>query len=119
MALHLTCAFEVITLPNERVIALSHHFFSQFLHIVEIGQKAHNATTSRPPVQCILQILTTFNLYSGRPRVGLSVNNKQKVRQAMDKISGGGGWLDHRRVKSDYSFSFRKLGYDKSGTACL
>ena len=93
MLLHLTCAFEVITLPNERVIALFHHFFLQFRHIVEIHQKAHNTTTSRPPVPCILQILTTFNLYSGRPRVGISVNNKQKVRQAMVKISrGGGGW---------------------------
>ena len=65
-------------------------FFLQFLHIVEIGQKAHNTTTSRPSVPCVLQILTTFNLYSGRPRVGLSVNNKQKVRQAMVKISRGG-----------------------------
>ena len=87
MLLHLTCAFEVITLPNERVIALFHHFFLQFRHIVEIDQKVHNTTTSRPPVPCILPILTTFNLYSGRPRVGLSVNNKQKVRQAMVKIS--------------------------------
>ena len=94
MLLHLTCAFEVITLPNERVTALFHHFFLQFWHIVEIDQKVHNTTTSRPPVPCILQILTTFNLYSGRPGVGLSVNNKQKVRQAMVKISrrGGGGW---------------------------
>ena len=31
-----------------------------------------------------------FNFYSGRPRVGLSVNNKEKVRQAMVKISRGG-----------------------------
>ena len=92
MTLHLTCAFQVITLPNERVIALVHYFFLQFLHIVEIDQKAHNTTTLRPPVPCILQILTIFNLYSGRPRVGLSVNNKQKVRQAMMvKISRGGG----------------------------
>ena len=44
----------------------------------------------RPPIQCILQILTTFNLYSGIPGVGLSVKNKQKVRQAMVKISRGG-----------------------------
>ena len=93
MLLHLTCAFEIITLPNERIIALFHHFFLQFRHIIEIDQKAHNTTTSRHPVSCILQILTTFNFYSGRPRVGLSVNNKQKVRQAMVKISrGGGGW---------------------------
>ena len=76
-----------MTLPNERVIALFHHFFLEFLHIVKIDQKAHNTTTSRPPVPCILQILITFNLFSGRLRVGLSVNNKQKVRQAMVKIS--------------------------------
>ena len=96
----------------ERVIALFHHFFLRFfLHIVEIGQKAHNTTTSRPPVPYILQILATFNLYSGRPRVGLSVNNKQKVRQVMVKISRErvattplpgqicqSKWLDHRRV---------------------
>ena len=72
MLLHLTCAFEVITLPNERVIALFYHFFLQFRHIIEIDQQAHNTTTSRPPVPCILQILTTFNLYSGRPRVSTS-----------------------------------------------
>ena len=71
----------------KELIALFHHFFLQFLHIVEIDQKVHNATISRPPVPCILQILTTFNLYSGRPRVDLFVNNKQKVRQAMAKIS--------------------------------
>ena len=69
----------MLTLPNERVVALFHHFFLQFLHIVEIDQKAHNSTTSRPTVPCILQILATFNLYSGRPRVGQSVNNRQKV----------------------------------------
>ena len=89
MTLHLTCAFQVITLLNERVIALFHHFFLQFLNIFEIEQKAHNTTTSRPPIPYILQILKTFNVYSGRPRVGLSVNKKQKVRQAMVKISRG------------------------------
>ena len=88
MTLHLTCAFQVITLPNKRGIIT---FFLQFLHIVEIDQKAHNTTTSRPPVPSSLQILTTFNLSSGRPRVGLSANNKQKVRQVMVKISRGGG----------------------------
>ena len=91
MTLYLTRAFEVIKLLNERVIALFNHLFLQFLHIIEIGQKAHNTTTSRPSVPCILQILTTFNLYSGRPRVGLLVCNKQKVRQAMVEISRAGG----------------------------
>ena len=87
MTLRLTCAFEVIKLPNERVIALFHHFFLQFLDVVEIGQKAHNTITSGPYVPCILQILTTFNVYFGRPRASLSVNNKQNARQAMVKIS--------------------------------
>ena len=62
------------------------YIFLQFLHVIEIDQKAHNTTTSRPPVVCILQILRTFQLYSGRPRTVLSVNNKQKVRQALVKI---------------------------------
>ena len=87
MILHIACAFQVIKLPNEKVIALFHHFFLPFLHIVEISQKAHNTITSRSPILSILQILTTFNLYSGRPRMVLSVNNKQKVRQAMVKIT--------------------------------
>ena len=79
--------FLVIKLPNERVIALFHHIFLQFLHIAEISD---NTTTSRTSVPSILQILSTFNLYSGIPRMDLSVNNKQKVRQAMVKISRGG-----------------------------
>ena len=56
--------------------------------------KAHNITnsTSRPHILSILLILTAFNLYSGTPRMGLSVNNKQKVRQAVVKILRG-GWL--------------------------
>ena len=78
-------AFEVIKLPNERVIGLFHHFFLQFLHMVEIGQKAHNTTISRTPVPCILQILTTFNLYSGRPT---------PFRPHMSRPK----WLDHRSV---------------------
>ena len=64
MSLHLTCDFEVIILPNERVIALFHHFFLEFVHIAEICQKAHNTTTSRPHVRFIPQMLTTVNLYS-------------------------------------------------------
>ena len=67
-------------------MVLFHHFFLQFLHIAEIGQKTHNTTNSRLPVPCISQILATFNLYSGRTRMGLLVNDKQKVRQAMVKI---------------------------------
>ena len=115
MTLRVSCAFEVIKWPNERVNST---FSSLFLTIstyiiVEIGEKAHNTTASRPPVPCTLQILTIFNLHYGGPRVGLSVNNKQKVRQAMAKISRGEGgnppppppqicqanWLDHRRVE--------------------
>ena len=37
MTLHLTCAFQVIKLPNERLIPF-HYFFLQLLHIAEIGQ---------------------------------------------------------------------------------
>ena len=86
MTLHITYAFEVILLPNERVMALFNHFFLQFVHIAEIGQKAYNATISRPPFACFSQISINFNLHSGRPRMGLQVNNKQKVRQAMVNI---------------------------------
>ena len=54
------------------------HFFLQFVNIAEKSQKAIiNTTTSRSPVLCISQILTTFNLYSGKPGMGLSVNNKK------------------------------------------
>ena len=102
MVLHLTCAFEIITSPNERVIALFITFFLQFLHIVEIDQKAYNTTTSRPPVPCILQILTTFNLYSGRPRVGLSVNNKQWLQPLPPGQICYLKWLDHQRIKSTF-----------------
>ena len=54
VTLHLTCAFQVIKLPDERVMVPFYHFFLRVLHIVEIGQKAHNTTTSRPPVPCII-----------------------------------------------------------------
>ena len=63
MTLLLTCAFQVIKVPNERVIALFHYFFLQFLHIAE-SVKHHNFKT---PVPVISQILTTFNLYYDRP----------------------------------------------------
>ena len=94
MLLHLTCAFEGITLPNERVIELFHHFSYNFDISLKSIKKRITPQLQDPPVPCILQILTTFNLYSGRPGVDLSVNNKQKVRQAMVKTSrgGGGGW---------------------------
>ena len=55
-----------------------------------MGQKAHNTKilNSPPPphVPCISQLLKTFNLYSGGPRMGLQVNNMQMVRQAMVRI---------------------------------
>ena len=59
-------------------LTLFHPFFLQFVRIAEIGQKVNNTTTSRPPVPYILQILTTFNLYSGKPRVSLLANNKKR-----------------------------------------
>ena len=64
--LHLKCALEVIILPNKKVIALFHQFFLQFLLFAEIGQKGYNSRTLIPPVPRISQILTTFNLFSGR-----------------------------------------------------
>ena len=67
MTLHITCAFQVIKLLNERVIALFLYFFLQYIHIAEISQ----TRDSEPPVPCISQILTAFNLYTGRPRIGL------------------------------------------------
>ena len=88
MLLHLTRAFEVITLPNEKVIALFHHFFLQFRHIVEIDEKAHH--NFKTPVPCILQILTTFNLYSGTPRVGYqSTTCKRSDKQWLRFQKGG------------------------------
>ena len=68
---HLTCAFEVIILPNKKVEVHFHHFFLQFLHIAKISQKVHNTGTLIHPVASISQILTTFNFYSGRARIGL------------------------------------------------
>ena len=47
--------------------------------------------TSRPPVPCILQILATFNLYSGRSRAGLSVSNKQRSDKQLLKFQEGRG----------------------------
>ena len=72
MTLHLVCAYEVIILPSKSYSTF-HHFFLQFLHVAEIGQKAHNTRNLIPPILCISQLLTTFNLYSGRARMGLQV----------------------------------------------
>ena len=69
MTLHLTCAFEIITLPNERVTTLFHNFFLRFVCIAKIGQKAHDTITSRPPVPCISQTATTFNFNFDRARM--------------------------------------------------
>ena len=92
MLLHLTCAFEVITLPNERVIVLFHHFFLQFRHIVEIDQKVQNTTTSRPPVPCILQILTTLIcILVDLEWVYQSTTSKRSDKQWLRSQEGGGG----------------------------
>ena len=71
LTLHLACVFEVIILPNKIVIALFHHFFLHFLYIAEISLKARNTRNLITPVSYISEILTTFNLYSGRARMGL------------------------------------------------
>ena len=67
MILGITCAFEAIMLTNKNVRAL----FLTISIIAEISQKVHNTRTLIPPVQCMSQILTTFNLYSGKAMVGL------------------------------------------------
>ena len=67
MILGITCAFEAIVLTNKKVRAL----FLTISIIAEISQKVHNTRTLIPPVQCMSQILTTFNLYSGIAMVGL------------------------------------------------
>ena len=86
MNLHLTSNFEVIILSDKRAMALFHHFFLQFVHIIEICQKAYYTTTSRPPAPRNSQILKTFKLYSVKARMGQYLNTKQKVKQAMVKI---------------------------------
>ena len=58
--------------------AFSFHFFLSFVCIGQIGQKAHNTTTLRLPVPCISQILTTFNLYSERVKMGLKVTISER-----------------------------------------
>ena len=65
MILGITGVFEVIMLPNKKALFLTISI------IDEISLKVHNTRTLIPPVQCMLQILTTFNLYSGRAMVGL------------------------------------------------
>ena len=90
MTLYLTCAYYVITLPNERVAALFHHFFLHFYISLKSIEKLIT-----PQLQDQLSVHFTnignFLFVSGRPRVGQSVNNKQKVRQAMVK-NFRGGW---------------------------
>ena len=68
MTLHLTSAFQVIIscLIRKKLQII---FFLQFLHIAEISQRANSSRTFIPPVPCISQILTTFNLYSGKPNI--------------------------------------------------
>ena len=79
MILSITCASEVIMLPNKKVKSL----FLTISTITEISQKVHftrtlNFTRAEPPVQCMSQILTTFNMYSGRAMVGLYIHGKDK-----------------------------------------
>ena len=117
------CSYEPVLLKSLNCLMKElYHIFLQFLHIVEIGQKAHNTTTSRPPVSCILQILTTFLIciLVDLGCMGLSVNNKQKGRQAAVRPDRSAKiWLDHWRVKmtkkvhrkQDVHQRYTKFGY--------
>ena len=85
-------------------VALFYHFLSlfiTFLHIIEIGQKGYNTRTLIPPVPCILQILATFNLYSGGPRMGPRISQQSAKGETCNgydlKICYPKG-LDHRRI---------------------
>ena len=59
------------------------HFFVTFSYnfyiSLESVKKLITSQLLRPPVPSILQILRTFNLYSGRPKMGLSVNTISKM----------------------------------------
>ena len=67
MILGITGTFEVIIFANKKVRAL----FLTISRIAEISQKVHSTRTLIRPVQCMSQILTTFNLHFGRAMVGL------------------------------------------------
>ena len=90
MTLHLNCAFKLLHCLTKEL----QHFFITFCYNFYISLISVKKLIT-PQLPCILQILTTINLYSGRHRVGLSVNNKQKVRQAMVKIRRGRGGGNH------------------------
>ena len=49
-----------------------------------------NTTTSRPPVPSILQILTTFYLYSGRPKTVLQSTVSKRSDKQWLRFQGGG-----------------------------
>ena len=67
----------------KNVAALFHHFFIQFVNIDRIIQKAHNTSTSKPLVLCLLQIFKTFALYFGSAGMGLykSIIGKRSDKQ--------------------------------------
>ena len=94
MTMHIFYAFQVIKLPNERVITL---FFNNFSHnfyiLLKSVKKLITPQFQDPCAVHSTNILTIFYLYSGRDRISLQVINKQKVRQAMVKIHrwGKGG----------------------------
>ena len=75
----MSSCFRVIIFLDQRDVALC------LANIVDIRRKAYKTAISRPSVPCILQVLTTFKLYSGRARMNLEVNTKQRIRQAVVK----------------------------------
>ena len=100
------------------------HFFITFSYNFYISSKSVEKLITPqlqdPMYPSILQTLTTFNLYSSRPGMGLSVNIKQKVRQAMVKISTLARYVctfqilrvsgSADRGRSDNSIQFNNIG---------
>ena len=113
MTLHLTCAFEVIKLPNERVLVVFHHFFLQFLYISLKSVKKLITPQLQDPLsrafhkyrQLLICILVDLGW------VYQSTISKRLDKQCLRFQEGEGGsnhplgqicqpkWLDHWRVK--------------------
>ena len=66
------------------------HFFLQFLHIAGISQRVHNSRTLILFGPCISQILTTFNLCSGKAEILRGGGNPPTPPLGQVYVSGNG-----------------------------